>query len=308
MGFLHVLESLLAGDLRTMTPILLAAIGLVYMERSGIVNIGAEGMMLVGSLGGVVGSYYLHSAAAGMLVASVSAGFVGLLFAYLVVTLRADQVVTGAAVNILALGLTTTFARIIFGLNTAPPSIAGYEPVVIPWLSRIPVLGPALFSQTAPVYLALLLVPLAHFLLFRTTIGLRVRAVGEYPRAADTVGIDVFKVRYATIIGGSMLAGIAGSYLSLGTLNFFTENMTAGRGFIALAAVIFGKYTPFGSLGAALIFGLAQAVQSHLQALNSPVPYQFILMLPYVATVAALAGLVGRVRPPASSGQPYSKE
>lgn len=306
--FIDVLANFLAVDLRTATPILLAATGLVFMERSGVVNIGAEGMMLIGSLAGVVGSYYFGSAWIGLLVAALSGGIIGLIFAYLVVTVRANQVVTGTAVNILGLGLTTSFARVIFGVNTAPPQIDAFKAYAVPLLSRIPVLGPAVFHQMPPVYIALLLVPLAHFVLFKTTIGLKVRSVGEHPKAADTVGINVFQVRYATIVVGSMLAGMAGSYLSLGLLSFFTENMVAGRGFIALAAVIFGKYTPAGALVAAALFGAGDALQFRLQALGSTVPYQFILMVPYVLTVAALAGFVGKVTPPAASSQPYSKD
>lgn len=298
----------LGADIRTAVPLLIAATGLIFSERAGIVNIGVEGMMLIGSLAGVVGSYFLGSAWLGVLVAILSGIICGLFFAYLVVSAQADQVVIGAAFNILGLGVTTSFARVIFGVNTAPPSIDSFHPVSLPVLSKIPVLGPILFNQTELVYLALVLVPVAHFILFKTALGLKIRAVGEHPRAADTVGINVYRVRYGACIVGGALAGLAGSYLSLSLLNFFTENMTAGRGFIALAAVIFGKWTPLGTLGATLLFGAGDALQYRLQAANSGIPYQVLLMIPYLLTIAALAGFVGKAIPPAASGKPYSKE
>ncbi|MBS3970870.1 MAG: ABC transporter permease [Clostridia bacterium] len=305
---MDVIINFLRTDLRTATPILLAAIGLVFMERSGVVNIGVEGMMLVGTLFAVVGSFYFGNAWLGAITAMLATGLMGLLFAFLVVTVRANQVVVGIAINILGLGLTTSLARIVFGVNLAPPKIDTFKIVSIPFLSDIPILGPILFNQMLLVYFALLLVPITHYMLFKTTIGLKIRAVGEHPKAADTVGINVFKVRYASIIGGSLLAGLAGAYLSLGLLSFFSEGMVAGRGFIALAAVIFGKWTPFGTLGAALLFGLGDAIQIRMQAMGSTVPYQFLLMLPYLLTVVALAGFVGKSSPPAASGLPYTKE
>lgn len=308
LHWVNEIVNFLSADLRTAMPLLLAATGLIFTERAGIVNIGVEGMMLVGSLAGVAGSFFLGNAWLGVLVAMVAGGLLGLFFAYLVVTARADQVVIGTAFNILGLGLTTSFARVIFGVNTAPPQIDSFKPVAIPVLAKIPILGPVLFNHSELVYLGLILVPVVHFILFRTTLGLKIRAVGEHPRAADTVGINVFKVRYGACIVGGMLAGLAGSYLSLSLLNFFTENMTAGRGFIALAAVIFGKWTPAGTLGAALLFGAGDALQYRLQAANSGIPYQLLLMIPYILTIAALAGFVGRAVAPAASGQPYEKE
>ncbi|SMB92025.1 nucleoside ABC transporter membrane protein [Thermanaeromonas toyohensis ToBE] len=298
----------LAADIRTAVPLLIAATGLIFSERAGVVNIGVEGMMLMGSLAGVAGSYFLGDAWLGVLAAVLTGAICGLFFAYLVVSAQADQVVIGTAFNILGLGVTTSFARVIFGVNTAPPAIDSFHPVAIPVLSRMPVLGPVLFNQTELVYLALVLVPVVHFILFKTALGLKIRAVGEHPRAADTVGINVYRVRYGACIVGGALAGLAGSYLSLSLLNFFTENMTAGRGFIALAAVIFGKWTPLGTLGATLLFGAGDALQYRLQAANSGIPYQVLLMIPYILTIAALAGFVGKAIPPAASGKPYSKE
>jgi simple sugar transport system permease protein len=300
--------NLLSTTLSSATPILIAALGLVFSERSGVVNIGVEGIMLIGSLAGVIGSYLLGSVWWGAAAAIFSGCLVGGVFAYFAVNLGADQVVTGTAINILGIGLTTTLSRFVFGMGRSNPVIETFKVIKVPLLGDIPLFGPVLFQQMAPVYLSLLLVPAAHFILFRTAAGLTVRAVGEHPRAADTVGISVWRVRYVTVIIGSGLAGLAGSYLSLGVLSFFTENMVAGRGFIAVAAVIFGKYTPVGALLAALLFGIGDALQYRFQALGTGVPYQFILMMPYVLTIAVLAGFVGKVRTPASSGVPYSKE
>jgi general nucleoside transport system permease protein len=304
---LNIITSFLAADFRMATTVLLAALGLIFIEKSGVVNIGVEGTMLIGALTGSFASYYLGSAWLGLLAAGFAGMAVGALFAFIVVTVKANQIVTGIAFNILALGTTTTFNRILFGTRSEAITISGFSVIRIPGLSRIPVLGPSLFSQMPMVYIALLLVPLIHFFMHRTSFGLKIRAVGEHPEAADTAGINVYLVRYATIIGGSFFAGIAGAYLSLGILNFFVENMVAGRGFIALAAVIFGKWNAWGVLGATLLFGFGDALQIRLQALGSPIPYHFLLMLPYLLTVAALAGFVGKSIPPTASGKPYTK-
>lgn len=298
----------LATDIRTAMPILIAALGLVYSERSGIVNIGAEGIMLIGALAGVTGSFYTGSAWAGVFLAVIVCSLFGLLFAFLTISIRADQIVIGAAFNILGTGLTTTLSRIIFGVNTAPPKIDAFTNIPIPVLSKIPVIGQALFNQNAVTYLIYILIPILHYVLFKTEIGLKIRAVGEHPKACDTVGINVYKIRYGTVIFSAMMAGLAGSFVSLGLLSFFTENMIAGRGFIALATVIFGKYSPLGAVAAALIFGAGYALQFKLQAVGSQVPYQFLLMVPYILTLLALAGFVGKVKSPAASAVPYEKE
>ncbi|MEW6308698.1 MAG: ABC transporter permease [Bacillota bacterium] len=298
----------LAASVRLGTPVLICALGLIFMERSGMVNIGAEGMMLVGCLAAVTASYLTGNPWLGALVAMACSGLVALLFAYLTITVKANQVVIGAAINLLGLGLTTTLFRSIFGIDVALPKIGTFGHWTIPYLVDLPIIGPALFKHGPLVYLGFILVPISHYILFQTTIGLKVRAVGEHPRAADTVGINVFKVRYATTIAGGILAGLAGAHLAIGMLSFFTEDMVAGRGFIALAAVIFGKWTPFGALGAALFFGAAEGIMFRGQAVYPGVPSQLLLMLPYVLTVAAIAGLVGRATPPAAAGNPYAKE
>lgn len=304
----YQLAEFLAASVRLATPVLICALGLVLMERSGVVNIGAEGMMLVGALAGVVGAYYLASPWIGALLAMAASGLLALLFGFLVITAKANQVVIGAAINLLGMGLTTTVSRGIFGIDVSLPKVATFGRWPLPGLSDIPVLGPFLFDHAPLVYVGLLLVPVCHYALFHTTLGLKVRAVGEHPRAADTVGINLIKVRYGMVVIGGLLIGLAGAHLSVGLLSFFTEGMVAGRGFIALAAVVFGKWTPFGILGAALFFGAAEGVMFRAQALYPQIPSQLLLMLPYIMTVAALAGLVGKATPPAASGVPYSKE
>lgn len=302
---LQELTNFLATDIRTAVPILLCALGLVFSSKAGVVNIGAEGMMLTGALMGVVGSYYFGNVWLGALLAMISSLLVALIFAYFTITVGADQTVVGTAINMLGLGLTSTLDRVIFGLSTAPPQIAAFDPVAIPVLSKIPVLGPALFSQSIPVYLAFLCVPAAWYVMYKTDLGLSIRGVGEHPRACATVGLSVRKVRYGTVLFSGLLAGFAGTFVSLGTLSFFTENMVSGRGFMAVAAVVFGNYNPVGVLGAALVFGAGEGVMYRLQAAGSVIPFQFLLMVPYVLTILTLCGFVGKSQVPAASGEPY---
>lgn len=298
----------LATDVRTAVPILLCALGLVFSAKAGVVNIGAEGMMLIGALMGVVGSYYFGNVWLGALLAMFGALLVSLLFAFFTITVKADQTVVGAAINMLGLGLTSTLDRVIFGLSTAPPQIEAFGPAPIPLLSQIPVIGPALFSQSIPVYLAFLCVPLAWWVMYKTNLGLDIRAVGEHPRACETVGITVRRIRYGTVLFSGLMAGFAGTFVSLGSLSFFTENMVSGRGFMAVAAVVFGNYSPIGVLVASLVFGAGEAAMYRLQAAGTEIPFQFLLMVPYVLTIFALCGFVGKSQVPAASGQPYETE
>jgi simple sugar transport system permease protein len=302
----------IAADIRTAMPIMIAALGLVFSERAGVVNIGAEGILLFGSLAGVAGSWSFGNVWIGLLFAMFTGGLVALVFACLTVSLYANQVVVGAAINILALGITTSLNRVIFGVNTAPPKIESFSRIQLPeFIHRIPGIGGGLvtiFSQNILVYIVFLLIPVAHFVMFKTELGLNIRGAGEYPKACDTVGINVYKIRYGTIIVSGFFCGAAGAFVSLGLLSFFMENMIAGRGFIALAAVAFGRYTPFGILGASLLFGGGLALESRLQTLGTGIPYQFFLMIPYVLTILALVGLGGKNKGPAAGGVPYLKE
>ncbi len=302
------LIGVLAAGVRLATPILLAAVGEIFAERSGILKISIEGEMLIGALCGFLGTFYLKNLWFGIVIGMVSAALYSLIAGVFSITLKVDQAITGITLNILALGLTSFVYRFILGTSFIPPSITPLGILKIPFLSSIPVLGPILFQQNIIVYLTFfILIPFSTFMLFKTTFGLNVRAVGEYPLAADTMGIHVYKTRYVCVVVGGLLAGLGGAFMTLAQLNMFTENMTAGRGFIALAAVIFGRWHPVGAMVATLLFGVADALQLRLQALGVNVPYQFLLMLPYVLTIIALVGVVKRTNAPAALAAPYEK-
>lgn len=298
------ITNFLTADIRTATPLLLAALGLVFSERAGIVNIGTEGIMLIGALLGCVGSMLSGSALIGALMAMAGGLVFSAIFAFFTVTLRSNQIVVGTAFNIFAGGFTITLNRLI--LNGA--KVAGFQNMPIPGLSKIPVLGDVLFNWSAPVYLAVLLVPACWFVLQRTNTGLKVRAVGEHPRACDTVGINVFRIRYGAILFSGLLAGLAGAFVSMGQLSSFTEGMVSGKGFMALAVCVFGNYTPVTVLGAALLFGAADALKYRLLTTDFGSFYQFLNMLPYAITIIALCFFAKKSNKPASSAVPYRKE
>ncbi len=298
---------LFAAGIRIAAPLLLAALGELVSEKAGVLNIGLDGFMLVGSLGGFLGAYFSHSAWIGMLVGLLAGILISLLHAYLSITLCTDQVVNGIAVNIVGLGLTSLVFRVVFGITTLPPKIQPLGIIKMPGLAEIPILGPILFQQSPIVYLTVVTVIIFWVVLTRTDFGLSLRATGEVPEAADTAGIDVAHMRYLAVMVAGAMAGLGGAFLSVGQLGTFTENMTAGRGFIALAVVIFGRWSPSGVMLASLFFGLAYALQLSLQALGFNIPFQFLLMLPYVLTMLALAGARGRRGAPAALATPYQK-
>lgn len=293
------------ATLRLTTPVLFAALGGLLCERAGVINIGLEGLMLVGALTAYVVALRTGNAWVGVLAAVLAGGVAASVFAVAVVTFRSNQIVSAVGFNILMLGLTGVALRAAVGLS-AGQNPAPVLPIWrIPVLSELPVLGRMLFSHLPFVYLVFVAAGAIAFLFYRTTWGLSIRAVGEHPRAAETVGIHVLIVRYATVIASGLLAGLGGALLSVGYLNTFQENMTAGRGFIAFSAIIFGRYTPLGTVLASLLFGAVDALQLRIQAFGIPVPYQFLVILPYVATLLALF-LVGRSQAPAASGVPYA--
>jgi ABC-type uncharacterized transport system permease subunit len=294
-----------ASAVRLAAPLLLAALGGILSERSGVITIGLEGLMLIGALAGVLGAYFLGSAWLGVLCAVLAGAAAASIHATVAVVLKADQIVSGAALNIGALGLTAFLVRVIFGLQDQKREVPHFVPVAVPGLVDLPWIGPVLFRQGALVYLAFLLVPLLWWVLYRTTWGLRILAAGEHPRAADTAGIGVDRVRAACVILCGVAAGLGGAFLSLGQLHFFVDDMVGGRGFIALAALIFGRWNPLGAMLACLVFGAADALQFRMQAFGVGLPHQLLLMFPYLATLGVLALLAGQARPPSALGVPY---
>ena len=302
------LGPILQSTIRNATPLIFAALGGLFSERSGVVNIGLEGLMLISAFAGVVGASFSGSALVGLLTA-IGAGLVfALIHALMTITFEADQIISGTAINLLALSGTGFLMVVIFGSGGTSPRVNGFESVAIPLLSDIPLIGRALFDQSLLVYLMYALVPTVFFVVFRTPFGLRLRATGEAPEAVDTAGVSVYRMRYYGVALSGMLAALGGAYLSMGLLSAFTENMTNGRGFIALAALIFGRWNPIGAAGAALLFGFAQAITFRVD--QEAVPIEFIEMLPYILTiiVVVIAGFSGRSVAPAAIGRPYRKE
>jgi general nucleoside transport system permease protein len=297
---------LLASTLQYATPLGWAAIGGVISERSGVVNIGLEGMMLMGAFWGIWGADKTGSWVWGLAIAAASGGLLALVHAFFAIHLRADQIVGGTAVNFLALGITGYFFVQLYHGQNVPTGISQIPALHLTKESNHSFFGNSFGSLNYMIWAAILLVPLSYVVMFKTPIGLRIRACGEHPRAADTVGIPVFRMRYGAVILSGMLAALGGAYLSDAFGNAFNQNMTNGRGFIALAAVIFGKWRPFGAFGACLLFGFASALADRLQA-SAGISVNLLSTLPYVLTLIALVGLIGRSRPPAADGIPYVK-
>lgn len=302
---MELLNSVIMTVLRMATPILLAGLGLVVSERAGILNIGTEGVMLTGALFGAIGSWAGKSIWIGVLCAVVGSVAVNLIIAFFSITLKADQTVVGTAINILAGGLTVTVNRSVFGIGTDNADIPLFQKIEIPVIKNIPIIGAIFSNQTILVYIALISVPIVSAVLYKTNVGLKIRSVGENPRACDTLGISVDRVRYSTMFFSGIMSGLAGIYISLSQMSSFTEGMVAGRGFIAVAAVVFGNYTPKGVFIAALVFGMADSLKYRMQASSYHVPYQFWLMVPYIITIFALCLYRKNSNKPACSAKPY---
>jgi ABC-type uncharacterized transport system permease subunit len=302
------LTGMLQSSLLRAIPIVLGALSGILCERSGVINIAIEGMMLSGAfIGAFIGSA-AHNSWVGMLAAILLGALLAAVHAVLSIKYKVDQIISGTVINIFAAGATSFLSSRILQEHQELNNPAIFPPIPIPGLAQVPLIGPVFFANTIIVYMTLALIVIIHVMLFYTRWGLRTRAVGEHPRAADTLGINVFRVRYINVILGGMVAGLGGAYFTLGSVGPFDELMTAGRGFIGLAAMIFGKWTPFGAFGSSLIFGFADSLQTKLQILGTPIPSEFLLMAPYLATILAVAGLVGRAVPPAADGQPYERE
>ncbi|MFL5605998.1 MAG: ABC transporter permease [Gemmatimonadaceae bacterium] len=297
-----VVEPFLAATIRTATPLVLAAYGEVLVERAGLINIGLEGAILAGAFGALVGAT-AGGVAAGYASAVVGGVVIATLFAFFVVALRADQIITGTALTLLSMGATGTLYQALYGSTGAALNISTSAPLAIPGLSALPVIGRALFAQPPITYVAYLLAPALAWWLGHTHAGLALRAIGERPEAAEAAGIDVDRVRIVAILTGGVLGGLAGGTLVLAQAGTFAEGMSAGRGFIAIAIVVLGRWRPLGVALGALVFGGASALQFAFQAMGWSAPYQLFLVAPYLLTLAALAGAVGRARAPAALGR-----
>ncbi len=303
----QVATDFLSTSLRLSVPIIFAAVGGVIAERSGVFNISLEGCILGGAFGAAVGAYLTGTPFGGLALGISVALIAGLILAGLAVGLAINQLVAGIAINILMLGLTSYLARLILGAD-ATSTLPGFYPISIPGLAAIPVLGPVLFNQDILVYIMYLLVPLAWWVIYKTPWGLSLRAIGDYPVAADSAGISVPKVRLIAVLCSCGMAGLGGCYLVLAQVFVFTEHMSAGKGFIALAALILGRWNPIGALLACLFFGLSDAFQLRLQFNSPEVPYQLFSMVPFIASFLALVFFAGKVRPPAAIGVRYNRE
>lgn len=311
------LTGLLSSALLRAVPIALAALSGVLCERCAVINIAIEGIMITGAffaalMGSVAANVWGWPAWAslpvGLLGALVAGALLGLLLAVLAVRFKVDQIIAGTAINILGVGLTSFLSARILAEFQNLNNTGIFPRVSIPLLANIPIIGPVFFEQNVLVYLLFVLLAVIHVMLLYTRWGLRTRAVGEHPRAADTLGVNVFRIRYINVMLGGMVAGLGGAFLILGSVGRFDELMTAGKGFIGLAAMIFGKWMPFGAFSAALIFGFADALQTKLAILEVPIPSHFLLMAPYLVTMIVLAGVVGEAVPPAADGEPYEKQ
>lgn len=303
-----LLESFLATGFVLGTPILLAALGELLVERAGVLNIGVEGVMLGGAFAAALGAWASGSAATGVLTAALTGTALALLFAFATVRLGADQIIAGAALNLLALGVTGALYRAVLGATGTALVLPTLPALDVPVLRHLPVLGQAVFGQNALVYLGLCLTPLIAFVLAHTGLGLRLRALGDHPQAAASLGLPVRRDRTLTLALGGALAGLGGAALTLAATNTFVEGITAGRGFIALAVVVFGRWSAWGVLGGALLFGLASALQFQFQAAALTIPYQLFLMLPYVLTLGVLLLSSGRASAPRALGARYERE
>ena len=307
VGSLQVID-LLQGTLIGSIPLILGALSGCLCERSGVINIAIEGQFLFGAftaaaVASVTGGVWL-----GLIGGSLAGGLLGVILAIFAITFLVDQIIVGVVLDVIALGLTNyLYNRVMAPYAATFNSGNTFGTIKIPVLSSIPIIGPVFFDSNVFLYITYALILVVQIALFRTRWGLRVRAVGEHPTAADTVGIRVLWTRYRNVILGGLVAGIGGAYLTVGSVGFFTSDISSGFGYIALAAMIFGRWTPLGSVAAALLFGFSYQLQTELSVLRVPVSSFILLMAPYVATIIAVAGLVGRVRPPAADGKPYIK-
>lgn len=305
---LFITPDLYTAAIRMACPLTFASLGGILSEKSGVLNMTLEGYMLMGAFFAYFGSLYTANPWIGVLCGALGGGVLALMHAFMTITLKTNQIVTALGLNMLASGFTSTQFRLSFGIDQVQTSCVGLEKVNLGFLSEIPILGDILFQQNLLVYLLVLLIPAMAFFMKRTSWGLAIHAAGEHPRALDVAGVNVLKVRYWSVIACGMLAGVGGSALILGNLNMFYDNVTAGRGYIAFAAIVFGRWKPAATALTTLMFGFFDALQLRLQSISgNTVPYQLFVVLPYVVTLVALL-IVGSAKGPSASGKAYSRE
>ena len=299
---------LLQGAIMLSVPLIFGSMSGLLCEKSGVINIAIEGQLLFAAFVSAVVASFFQNTLLGLISAPIAGALVSLILAYFSIRFKVDQVILGFVINVLVLGLTNFFYTTLLIPYEDKWNMGGsFSPIQIPLLSKLPIIGPTLFNQTIIVYLMYAFVIFIQIALFKTKWGLRTRAIGELPIAADSVGIDVNRLRFKNVIIAGLVAGTGGAYFTVGAVGPFSQNMTAGAGFIALACLIFGKWTPRGAITAALFFGFANNLQGNLSIIGVPIPSEFMLMVPYVATIIAVSGVVGRVRAPAADGIPYSR-
>lgn len=303
----NFLISLLTGSVRMCVPILLPALGEIYNQRAGILNLGLEGIILMGAITGFLGAYVSGNLWVGVVFACLAGILMAAIMAFISVTIQANQIIAGTALTILGMGLSVFIFRSYFGIQPLPPSVEGFSSIYIPLMSDLSILGPLLFNYNILVYIAFLLVPITYIILEKTNFGLKIKAVGENPRAADSKGINVALIRYISLLVAGVYAGLGGAFLSIGFMNTFLDQMSAGRGFMAIAVVIFARWNPNRALIASLIFGAATALQIRLQAIGLEVPAQFLNAFPYLLTVIILIGVSRRAEFPSAFTLPYSR-
>lgn len=302
---LSFIVSLLSATVRQAVPILYAALGQIFTQKAGVLNLGVEGTLVVSSMVAFTVAFFSGSLFLAFLAAILTGLLWSLIMAWLSISMNANQVIAGLGLNILGAGVASYVFRIIFGVRSLPPQIEPFRPIRIPLLADIPVIGPALFNNNILVYFCFLLIPVTWFLMERTTYGLRIKFVGEHPRAADARGIRVGLIRYTAVLLGGAYAGAAGAYMSIAYMSLFTDNLIRGQGFMAVAVVIFAKFKPVGALMGALVFGFANALQMRLQAMGVAIPNQIMLMLPYIVTIFALISTSRKAQMPSAYTKPY---
>lgn len=302
------LTGMLQGTLLLAVPLVFGSMSGLICERSGVINIAIEGQLLAGAFASGVVASLTHKTSWGLLVAPLAGALISLLLATFAIKFSVDQVILGFVLNVLVIGLTDfLYKKLLIPYQATWNSGPSFSHIEIPVLGKLPIIGPIFFNQTIIVYLMYLIVAVITYSLFKTKWGLRTRAVGEHPTAADSVGIDVNKLRFRNVLIAGLVSGLGGAYFTIGSVGSFSKEMTAGAGFIALAALIFGKWTPMGAVSAALLFGFADNLQGTLSIIGVSIPSEFMLMLPYIATIIAVSGLVGRVRAPKADGIHYSR-